>query len=184
MAEPQIAAPETVLAFWREAGPDKWFTARRRVRRRDPREVPADLRGRRGRQAVDLGGDRRGRARARASCSISSRATCSAAMRAPMRPTRSRGSRQPRAQARLRSGRAGRDARLLLPAVHALGGPGRSGALRRSSIAKRASEDLKYAEQHRDIIRRFGRFPHRNAMLGRATTPEEQAFLDDGGFKG
>ena len=44
--------------------------------------------------------------------------------------------------------------------------------------------DLKYAEEHRDIIRRFGRFPHRNAILGRATTPEEQAFLDGGGFKG
>jgi uncharacterized protein (DUF924 family) len=43
---------------------------------------------------------------------------------------------------------------------------------------------LKYAELHADIIRRFGRFPHRNAMLGRATTPEEQAFLDSGGFGG
>jgi uncharacterized protein (DUF924 family) len=46
------------------------------------------------------------------------------------------------------------------------------------------SQNLKYAEQHADIIRRFGRFPHRNAALGRATTPEEQAYLDDGGFKG
>ena len=43
---------------------------------------------------------------------------------------------------------------------------------------------LKYALEHADIIRRFGRFPHRNAMLGRATTPEEQAFLDGGGFQG
>ena len=42
----------------------------------------------------------------------------------------------------------------------------------------------KYAEQHADIIRRFGRFPHRNRILGRATTPEEQAFLDAGGFSG
>jgi uncharacterized protein (DUF924 family) len=41
-----------------------------------------------------------------------------------------------------------------------------------------------YAEQHADIIRRFGRFPHRNAMLGRASTPEEQSFLADGGFAG
>lgn len=41
-----------------------------------------------------------------------------------------------------------------------------------------------WAEQHRDIIRRFGRFPHRNAALGRETTPEEQAFLDAGGFSG
>jgi uncharacterized protein (DUF924 family) len=43
---------------------------------------------------------------------------------------------------------------------------------------------LKWAELHADIIRRFGRFPHRNAVLGRATTPEEQAFLDAGGFSG
>jgi uncharacterized protein (DUF924 family) len=43
---------------------------------------------------------------------------------------------------------------------------------------------LKWAELHADIIRRFGRFPHRNALLGRATTPEEQAFLDAGGFSG
>jgi uncharacterized protein (DUF924 family) len=47
-----------------------------------------------------------------------------------------------------------------------------------------SSDDLKYAEEHRDIIRRFGRFPHRNGMFGRTTTPEEQAFLDGGGFKG
>ena len=46
------------------------------------------------------------------------------------------------------------------------------------------SADLKYAEEHRDIIRRFGRFPHRNAVLGRATTPEERAYLDADGFKG
>jgi uncharacterized protein (DUF924 family) len=43
---------------------------------------------------------------------------------------------------------------------------------------------LKWAELHADIIRRFGRFPHRNALLGRSTTAEEQAFLDSGGFAG
>lgn len=45
-------------------------------------------------------------------------------------------------------------------------------------------KNLNYAERHADIIRRFGRFPHRNAVLGRDTTPEEQAYLDEGGFKG
>jgi len=44
------------------------------------------------------------------------------------------------------------------------------------------ADGLKWAEIHADIIRRFGRFPHRNAVLGRTTTAEEQAFLDDGGF--
>ena len=44
------------------------------------------------------------------------------------------------------------------------------------------AESLKYAEDHAAIIRRFGRFPHRNRVLERITTPEEQAFLDQGGF--
>ena len=41
-----------------------------------------------------------------------------------------------------------------------------------------------HAEGHRDIVRRFGRFPHRNPILGRTMTPEEQRYLDDGGFSG
>lgn len=45
-------------------------------------------------------------------------------------------------------------------------------------------EGLKWAEIHRDIIARFGRFPHRNPCLGRVTTPEERAFLEEGGFAG
>ena len=40
---------------------------------------------------------------------------------------------------------------------------------------------LNYAIQHRDIIARFGRFPHRNAILGRPNTPEEEAFLTQPG---
>jgi uncharacterized protein (DUF924 family) len=46
------------------------------------------------------------------------------------------------------------------------------------------AESLKFAELHADIIRKFGRFPHRNSALGRATTPEERAFLNRGGFAG
>jgi uncharacterized protein (DUF924 family) len=42
----------------------------------------------------------------------------------------------------------------------------------------------RWARLHRDIIERFGRFPHRNAALGRVSTPEEQTFLDSGGFSG
>jgi uncharacterized protein (DUF924 family) len=44
------------------------------------------------------------------------------------------------------------------------------------------AESVEWARLHADIIRRFGRFPHRNAVLGRITTPEEQAFLASGGF--
>jgi uncharacterized protein (DUF924 family) len=39
----------------------------------------------------------------------------------------------------------------------------------------------KYAQMHRDIIARFGRFPHRNSILGRRDTPEEAAWLAGGG---
>jgi uncharacterized protein (DUF924 family) len=46
------------------------------------------------------------------------------------------------------------------------------------------ADGLKWAKLHADIIRRFGRFPHRNAVLGRNTTPDEQTFLDSGGFSG
>jgi len=46
------------------------------------------------------------------------------------------------------------------------------------------AENLKYAEIHEDIIRKFGRFPHRNEVLGRQTTEAEQAFLTNGGFAG
>ena len=40
---------------------------------------------------------------------------------------------------------------------------------------------LEYAEAHRDVIRRFARFPHRNAILGRPSTPQEIAYLAEPG---
>jgi uncharacterized protein (DUF924 family) len=45
----------------------------------------------------------------------------------------------------------------------------------------RVEYNLKFAEQHRDIILRFGRYPHRNELLGRASTPEELTFLTQPG---
>ena len=42
-------------------------------------------------------------------------------------------------------------------------------------------EALEWAENHRSLIRQFGRFPHRNAILGRESTPEEQAYLKKNG---
>jgi uncharacterized protein (DUF924 family) len=50
--------------------------------------------------------------------------------------------------------------------------------------ARMGDSALRYAKRHRDIIERFGRFPHRNAVLGRESTPEEERFLADGGFGG
>lgn len=52
-------------------------------------------------------------------------------------------------------------------------------------LVRRLGEpDLSHALHHRDIIRRFGRFPHRNRILGRSMTPEERHYLDNGGYGG
>ncbi len=48
------------------------------------------------------------------------------------------------------------------------------------AIAAHLQGNLRSARQHRDIIEKFGRFPHRNAALGRTSTPAEEAFLHDG----
>jgi uncharacterized protein (DUF924 family) len=47
-----------------------------------------------------------------------------------------------------------------------------AGSLRASQLQR-----VGFAEQHREVIRRFGRFPHRNAVLGRLSTPDELEFL-------
>ena len=48
-------------------------------------------------------------------------------------------------------------------------------------MATLGGTSLDYAHAHLNVIKRFGRFPHRNAALGRTSTPEEQAWLDAGG---
>jgi uncharacterized protein (DUF924 family) len=49
--------------------------------------------------------------------------------------------------------------------------------------AEAVNGSARFAEAHRDVIARFGRFPHRNAILGRESSPEEQAYLEKhGGF--
>jgi len=71
---------------------------------------------------------------------------------------------------------------LYLPFAHSerLADQERSVALCRELDGK----SLAHAEGHRDIVRRFGRFPHRNPILGRKMTGEERRFLDEGGFGG
>jgi uncharacterized protein (DUF924 family) len=43
------------------------------------------------------------------------------------------------------------------------------------------AETVEYAYRHRDVIRQFGRFPHRNAVLGRVNTPAEEEYLAQSG---
>ncbi len=47
-------------------------------------------------------------------------------------------------------------------------------------LREKLDRNLQFAQLHRDIVQRFGRFPHRNAALCRESTPEELAFLKDG----
>ena len=49
------------------------------------------------------------------------------------------------------------------------------------ALANRAAEVVGFAEKHREIVERFGRFPYRNPMVGRTSTPEEEAYIADEG---
>lgn len=78
---------------------------------------------------------------------------------------------------------------LYMPLQHAEDGAAQDESVRRfRALVDAVPEDqrerfrgyLGYAERHRDVIARFGRFPHRNAVLGRPSTPEEQAYLAGG----
>ena len=56
-------------------------------------------------------------------------------------------------------------------------------ALAKETGTAAVDDFARYAVAHRDVIARFGRFPHRNAILGRSSTPEESAYLErHGGF--
>ncbi|EXJ63194.1 hypothetical protein A1O7_03641 [Cladophialophora yegresii CBS 114405] len=57
-------------------------------------------------------------------------------------------------------------------------------ATEREEVTKFVTSSLNFARAHRDVIMRFGRFPSRNEVLGRQSTPEEVQFLKDnpGGF--
>lgn len=70
-----------------------------------------------------------------------------------------------------------------LPFTHAEDLPTQERSVRLYEEAGDA-DGLEWGRHHRDIIARFGRFPHRNAILGRESTPEEMAFLAEDGFRG
>ncbi len=176
------AAPADVLAFWRAAGPDKWFTkdtafdTEIRSRFLPTYEAAGRLAhwevAPEGALALLVVLDQfprnmfRGSARTFAADPVA-RAAADRAI------GRGFDQRVPHVERQF----------FYLPFMHSENLPDQERCL---ALARgyRDDEFTKYAEQHADIIRRFGRFPHRNAMLDRATTADEQAFLDDGGFSG
>jgi uncharacterized protein (DUF924 family) len=180
----EIASPETVLAFWRAAGPDKWFKKDEsfdaEIRRRFLPTYEAAAEGKlssweatpEGALALLLVLDQFPRNMFRGSARIYA---ADPVARAVVKHAIARGfDRQvPKTEALFFD----------LPFSHS-----EDPADHERGVAQaRASGDperIKWAEHHADIIRRFGRFPHRNALLGRTTTPEEQKFMDEGGFGG
>lgn len=69
-----------------------------------------------------------------------------------------------------------------LPLMHAESIEQQERCLRLILLNLPGSGNLLHARAHREVIRRFGRFPYRNAHLGRETTPAEQAFLEGGSY--
>ena len=183
MPETQVT-PADIVAFWRDAGPDRWYT---------PDDAfDAEVR----RRFLDLW--RQAAAGGLSSWETSDDGALALVIVLDQFPRNMfRG--EPRTYAtdtlaREVAGRAvarGADARidpvlvefLYMPFMHS---ESLADQLRCVELFRRSgnAENLGYAERHADIVRRFGRFPHRNRLLGRATTPEEQAFLDAGGFSG
>jgi uncharacterized protein (DUF924 family) len=183
-AEDERIGPPDVLAFWRAAGPDKWFE-------KDPAfdaEIAARFAGLwhtaaegglapweetpEGALALVIVLDQfprnmfRGEARTYAT---------DAAARGVADRALARGFDQHIARPERQF--------LYLPFMHS---EDRADQERCMALARGYGDDefTRYAENHADIVRRFGRFPHRNATLRRATSAEEQAFLDGGGFAG
>jgi uncharacterized protein (DUF924 family) len=177
-------APADILAFWRGAGPDRWYEKddafdaelRRRYldlwRRANTGELSSWEASDDGALALVIVLDQfprnmfRGDARAYSSDAMARDVAC-------------------RAIDRGGDTRIAEDLRefLYLPLMHS---EHLADQLRCVDLFRAAdsADNLKYAEDHAAIIRRFGRFPHRNRILGRPTTAEEQAFLDEGGFSG
>lgn len=179
-----IVSPQSVIAFWREAGPEKWFTKdtafdadiRARFLATYERGVTGELddwqHNPEGALALTIlldqfprnmfRNDPRAFAADARACKVASEAL---------------------ARGYDRQVDAALKHFFYMPFMHSedLSDQERCVALFQQSDN---AESLRYAEIHADIIRRFGRFPHRNEALGRVSTPEELAFLATGGFAG
>ena len=185
MPPPQLltARPEDILAFWREAGPARWF------RKDDAFDTEFRARFLGAHEAATRGeldewaGDGAG--------ALALLILLDQFPRNAFRGTSRMFESDAKARAVARSAiDAGFDKGVepelrnffYLPLAHSENLPDQDRAV---ELARGLGGDaLRYALMHREIIEKFGRFPHRNAVLGRTTTPQEQTFLDDGGFAG
>ncbi|MBV9078549.1 MAG: DUF924 domain-containing protein [Methylobacteriaceae bacterium] len=176
--------PDTVLAFWREAGSERWFDA-------DPAFDAAC-------RARFLGVYEAAAAGRLAGWEATPDGALALAILLDQMPRNMfRGTARAwstdalalsvaeRALARGDDGRVAPELRrfFYLPFMHAedLAAQERSVAL---NEALGDEDAVRWARHHRDVVARFGRFPHRNATLGRASRPDEIAFLKASEFRG
>lgn len=178
-----IASPADVVGFWREAGPQKWF-------RKDP-AFDSALRNRFLTSHEAAAAGRLDAWGASAEGALALVLLLDQFPRNAFRGTPRMYATDPRARAAADAAMAaGRDKEVeeqlrpffYLPFMH-------SEDLRELArcvemMEQAGGEHLRYARHHRDIVARFGRFPHRNAVLGRASTAQEERFLAEGGFGG
>ncbi|MET0430588.1 MAG: DUF924 family protein [Microvirga sp.] len=180
----QITTPDEIISFWRAAGPDRWFaadegfdrTCRNRFLPSHEAAARGDLDGWQdtpeGALALVLLLDQFSRNMFRGSPRIyeTDPAALAVAERAVAR---------------------GFDTRVdplfrqffYLPFMHS---EDLSHQVRSISLYEALADpdSLQWARHHHGIVARFGRFPHRNVLLGRRTTPEEEAFLAESPFRG
>jgi uncharacterized protein (DUF924 family) len=179
----EIATPEDVLRFWRDAGPKRWF-------KMDP-AFDEEIRQR---FLATWEEARAGRLAAWETAADSALALLLVLDQFPRNMFRADArSFASDAEARLAAARAigqkfdqevaPKERNFFyLPYMHSenLGDQDRGVAL---AHATGNAENIKHAEAHRDVIRRFGRFPFRNQALGRTSTPAEAEYLAAGGYR-
>jgi uncharacterized protein (DUF924 family) len=178
-------APSDVVAFWKEAGPRKWFA----------KDDAFDIEFRRGFDAAHLAAARR-ELDDWAHTAEGSLALVILLDQFPRNSYRDTGhafATDPLARMfAYRALDAGHDIQIegdirrffYLPLQHSEDPRDQRRQLELFQTRMVRAPDDRWAEHHHGVVVRFGRFPHRNRLLGRETTPEEQAFLDEDGFSG
>lgn len=185
MAEQQISTPQEIIAFWQDAGPDRWFRSDAQFDALCLATFGSLWEKAAGGALDDWRGTPDGALALVLLLDQFPRNMFRASPKAYASDPRARGV----ASEALAHGFEQRVPAALrrffhLPFSHSEEAADQERAVRLAE-ASGDPDALKWARHHRDVIVRFGRFPHRNAILGRDSTPAEQDWLaQEGAFKG